>query len=238
MFWVATHRFMQQSRCHFSHHMWGRLCYPALSPSGQWQPLITQMTRLKRAEQKKDRIFQPRHRGLSHLWLLQAQRGADWPPELCLLECEHGWGGVDCCWRDLWFRSGVHKLWPHFLQYQAKSGHQKVTNFWHTTHSRQWAHTHAAAAYVTWIFPLHSVIQLAGGRGRLLSASSDFKQEGCLCKSIQGRQCYQFGCSFHETHERVPSSVLLHKVVNSVRLNLTGSYSHRKLGWSDRWSHM
>lgn len=73
---------------------------------------------------------------------------------------------------------------------------KKSRIFCFLTQSRLWAHTHAAVASVTWIFPPHSVIQLAGGRGRLLSASSDFKQEGCLCKSIQGRQCYQFGCSF------------------------------------------
>lgn len=73
---------------------------------------------------------------------------------------------------------------------------KKSRIFYFLTQSRLWAHTHAAVASVTWIFPPHSVIQLAGGRGRLLSASSDFKQEGCLCKSIQGRQCYQFGCSF------------------------------------------
>lgn len=43
---------------------------------------------------------------------------------------------------------------------------------------------------------------------------------------------------FRQKHEHFALSALPHKVINSVMLNLTGSYSHKKLGWSDRWSHM
>lgn len=169
---------MQQSWCHFS-PLWSFsttcevVCATLLSVLLVSGSLWSHKWHVWNDPTKNVRIFQPRHRGLSHLWLLQAQRGADWPPELVLIG-----------------------FFPHFLLANLQ---EEEAGF-----------------------------RLVGVQARGLVVSAKAFRAGNAMKKH----------SCHEVHEHFAPLVFLHKAVNNVRLNFRDSYSHRKLGWSVRWSHM
>ena len=227
VFWVATHRCTQQSWCHFS-HMWGRLCYPALSPSGQWQPLICENDTFE--TMKKIRIFPTK---------------ASWPqsslttssPKRCRLATWTLLAWLLLAWSLVsgWRAQALTSFSAISREIRTSKSHKFFT-FWHSQDC-ELIHTLPLPVWPRF-FPRILLSNLQEEEAGFCPLRQISSKEVVSAKAFRVGNAVSLVVPFRQKHEHFAPSALPHKVINSVMLNLTGSYSHKKLGWSDRWSHM